>query len=214
MKPFSILFLFFTFHSLSGQTEFTFVFLNKKENKEELPKERVDELMKGHMANIDRLANEGKLVAAGPFEGGGGIFVFKSNSIVEVEEWLSTDPGVKAKRWDIEILPFQSLVGSICKVGEDYEMVNYHFIRFWPEVKKSTVRETPELIAAHETYWKKFDSNTLVAFTSFGGEQGDIIISRQPVEENILVNDPSISKGLMRFNKKVLWIAKGSFCEK
>jgi uncharacterized protein YciI len=191
------------------------VFLNKKTDKEELPKEQIDKLMEGHMANMQRLANEDKLIAAGPFEGGGGIFIFKSDSIEQVKEWISTDPGVQAKRWNIEILPYKSLVGSICKIGEPYEMVSYHFIRFWPEIKKFTVSEAPSLIVEHVKYWKNYNtSNPVITFASFSGEEGDILITAQPIDEKILVNDPSIVKGLTRFDKKILWIAKGSFCEK
>ena len=212
--PGFIIFLFIS-GSLWGQSEFTFVFLNKKIDKEELPKDQIDKLMEGHMANMERLAKEDKLIVAGPFEGGGGIFIFKSNSIEQVKEWISTDPGVQAKRWNIEILPYKSFVGSICKVGEQYEMVGYNFIRFWPEIKKFTVSEAPSLITDHERYWKNYSSaNGVISFASFGNEEGDILITAEPVDEKVLVNDPSIVKGLTRFDKKVLWIAKGSFCEK
>lgn len=215
MKILGLVIFLFTSNSLWSQYEFTFVFLNKRIDKDELPKEQVDKLMEGHMANMLRLANEDKLIAAGPFDGGGGIFIFKSNSIDQVKEWISTDPGVQAKRWNIEILLYKSLVGSICKVGEPYEMVSYNFVRFWPEIKKFTVSEAPSLISEHERYWKNYSTTkSVITFASFGNEEGDILITAEPVDEKILVNDPSIVKGLTRFDKKVLWIAKGSFCEK
>lgn len=46
-------------------------------------KER-DEIFKGHFANINRLAEAGKLVVAGPFDGDGGwrgIFIFSVETI-------------------------------------------------------------------------------------------------------------------------------------
>jgi uncharacterized protein YciI len=91
--------LFLSAFILWGQDKsYTFVFLNKKADAEPLPKEQVDKIMEGHMANINRLAKEGKLVAAGPFDGGGGIFILNTTSINEANEWLSTDPGIQAKR--------------------------------------------------------------------------------------------------------------------
>src|SRR6478735_2054305 len=61
---------------LSNQCVFAqslvFVFLHHKTDKAELPKEQVDKIMEGHMANIQKMAKEGKLLVAGPFEGGGG----------------------------------------------------------------------------------------------------------------------------------------------
>src|ERR671912_429507 len=73
----------------------TFVQLNKKVGAASLSKEANDELMKGHMANINRLAQEKKLLAAGPFEGGGGIFILNTSSVPVATEWLGTDPAVK-----------------------------------------------------------------------------------------------------------------------
>ena len=201
--------------SIGQSGGFTFVFLNKKSNAEKIPKDQSDKLMEGHMANITRLASEGKLIAAGPFDGGGGIFVFNSNSIAQVQEWVSTDPAVKANRWNVEILPYSPMIGSICKVGEPYEMVSYHFIRFWPQIKKFNVEGSQQLILAHEDYWKKqHEGKPHITFASFGVEAGDILILGEPIDESVLMKDPAIGVGLMKFEKKVLWIARGSFCEK
>ncbi|HEY5823271.1 MAG TPA: YciI family protein [Cyclobacteriaceae bacterium] len=120
MKRVLILPFFLVCFFLNAQS-LTFVFLNKKADAAQLPKEQNDKIMEGHMANINRLAKEGKLIAAGPFDGGGGIFIFKSNSIEDVKNWLSTDPGVQANRWNTEILPYQPRYGSACTVSEPYE---------------------------------------------------------------------------------------------
>ncbi len=50
--------------------ELIFVFLNKRTDKAELPEAEVKKIMDGHMANISRLAKEGKLISAGPFDAG------------------------------------------------------------------------------------------------------------------------------------------------
>ena len=76
-----------------GQSSsYSFVFLNKKADAVQLPKEEGDKLMAGHMANIERLAKEGKLIAAGPFEGGGGIFIFNTLLIDVLERWKLNPP--------------------------------------------------------------------------------------------------------------------------
>src|SRR5262245_34071025 len=80
----------------SQATVYSFVFLHKKTHAVELPKEELDKIMDGHLANIERLANEGKLLVAGPFEGGGGIFILNTTSPEEAKSWLDTDPGIKA----------------------------------------------------------------------------------------------------------------------
>jgi uncharacterized protein YciI len=68
-----------------------------------------EEIQKGHMANIIRLAGLKKLVVAGPFGDDGqlrGIFVFKVASIDEARALAETDPAVQAGRLAIEIRPW------------------------------------------------------------------------------------------------------------
>src|SRR4051812_9113597 len=99
MKQLAFLILFLAAFTLKAQDKkYTLVFLNINPSAEKLSKEASDKVMEGHMANINRLASEGKLLAAGPFEGGGGIFVLNTNSAEDVKNWLSTDPGIQAQR--------------------------------------------------------------------------------------------------------------------
>ena len=66
-------------------------------------------IQEGHMANINRLYNEGKLKVAGPFGDEGnwiGIFIFDCPAKEEVEKLLSTDPAVAAGRLVYEIHPW------------------------------------------------------------------------------------------------------------
>lgn len=68
-----------------------------------------EELQKGHMANIIRLAELKKLVVAGPFGDNGllrGIFVFKVGSIDEARALSESDPAVKAGRLAIDVHPW------------------------------------------------------------------------------------------------------------
>ncbi|MDB4999478.1 MAG: hypothetical protein JWR76_555 [Mucilaginibacter sp.] len=75
---------------------------NKTDNKATL-----DSLFRGHMANISRLAANGKLIVAGPLEKNEkayrGIFIFNVKTIAEANELLVTDPTIKAKVLDAEL---------------------------------------------------------------------------------------------------------------
>lgn len=57
--------------------------------------EKRDAMFKGHFANIQRLAAEGKLAYAGPLDGKNGwrgLFVFAVSSIEEAKKLAETDP--------------------------------------------------------------------------------------------------------------------------
>jgi uncharacterized protein YciI len=68
--------------------------------------EETKRIQAGHMENIKRLSDAGKLVLAGPFEGGGdrrGVFIFKVNTLAEAQALTDTDPAVIAGRLRIEL---------------------------------------------------------------------------------------------------------------
>lgn len=72
-------------------------------------KEERSNYFEGHMANISRLAVEGKLAVAGPFEKNDrnykGIFIFNVSTIEEANALVETDPAVKAKIFEAEMTP-------------------------------------------------------------------------------------------------------------
>ena len=59
-----------------------------------------DEIFAGHMSNIGRLAGEGKLAVAGPFEpndkGYRGLYIFNVATLEDAQKLVVTDPAVKA----------------------------------------------------------------------------------------------------------------------
>lgn len=191
--------------SLSQPRIYAFVFLNKKEDAQDLEKDQSEKIMQGHMANIERLANEGKLLVAGPFEGGGGIFIFNTTSIDEARQWLSSDPGVQANRWNVEILLYEPTIGSICAVKEPYEMVTYNFTRF----TLNTIQNIEDIWSEHHRYIGML--NNVVTAGNFGST-GSILITKN--ENEASKSDALVGKGFLTAERKKLWIAKGSFCEK
>jgi uncharacterized protein YciI len=209
-------FLILISHAAIAQPKnYTIVFLNKKADAEQITKEKQDELMKGHMANINRLAKEGKLLAAGPFDGGGGLFVFNTTSIEEATLWVNTDPAVQANRWRVEILPFIPRAGLICPVGEPYEMVSYTFVRFSPVFQKFTAYSYPDIMKKHDDFLRdSIKDLTVVTEAIFGDHDGGILILKESVTKDDFAKDPGVQVGLLDIDVKKLYIAKGSFCEK
>jgi uncharacterized protein len=83
-----------------GMKTYVMAFLKDGPNKDIDSAEAV-QLQMDHMANINRMAEEGKLVLAGPFyskEGSDlrGIYVFNAETIEEAEELTKSDPAVQA----------------------------------------------------------------------------------------------------------------------
>ncbi len=192
---------------------YTLVFLHKKAQPQELPKEKIDELMRGHMANMDRLASEGKLKAAGPFDGGGGIFIFNSGSVDDVRAWVATDPGVQANRWDLEIVPYQPQLGNVCVAPEPYQMVSYSFIRFQANVSKENVQQAEAWMNAHRQYIKSRLQNQLITHVYLGDENDTLVLTLGDWTAAQWTGDEAVNQGLLVPVFKKLWIAKGSFCE-
>lgn len=214
MKPIVASLLLVVCLSAKAQ-QFTFVFLNKKPDAETITPEQSKKLMEGHLANINRLASEGKLISAGPFDGGGGLFILNTTSPDEAKEWLATDPGIQAKRWDIEMFPYTPRVGSACAAKEPYEMVQYTFIRFDAIVSKPTAATAPAILKKHDDYLKQLvASGNVVTEGIFGEGDGGILVMKGDVQKELFEADPGVQEDLIQFQIKKLYIAKGAFCEK
>lgn len=75
------------------------------------PKDRAEsqKVMGGHMANIQRMAKDGKLAIAGPFLDRGelrGIYIFNVESVAEAEALTKTDPAIQSGALVMELHPW------------------------------------------------------------------------------------------------------------
>ena len=85
-----------------------------------------DEMFKGHFANIQRLADMGRLVVAGPFGGTSdwrGMFVFAVESQEEAEQLVATDPVIKSGEMIAEYHPWYSSA-ALMMVNEIHKKVS------------------------------------------------------------------------------------------
>jgi uncharacterized protein YciI len=81
-----------------GMRQYVFVLLKTGPNKMPKGPER-DKMFAGHFANIQRLANEGKLALAGPFDGNDGwrgMFIFAVTTIDEAKALTASDPVISS----------------------------------------------------------------------------------------------------------------------
>lgn len=92
-----------------GMKKYVFCLLKSGSNTT-ASKEESKKLFEGHMANINKLAKEGKLVVAGPFMKNDrnyrGIYVFNVETIEEAKALVATDPAIKANLLEAELTPW------------------------------------------------------------------------------------------------------------
>ena len=99
-----------------GMKKYVFAFLKRGPN-QDLDSVQKAELQMAHLKNINRMAEEGKLVLAGPFFGNDelrGIYVFNVGSLAEAEELTGTDPSIQAGLLTMEL---KEWYGSAALVG-------------------------------------------------------------------------------------------------
>lgn len=108
-----------------GMRKYVFVILKRGKNKIADPKER-QALLDGHMANIGRLADQGKLVLAGPFFGTQdmrGIFIFNVTTVEEAQKLVETDPSIKAGMFEAEMTPWYGSA-ALMQINEIHKQIS------------------------------------------------------------------------------------------
>ena len=92
-----------------GMKSYSFVILKKGSVTVDDEQEK-QKLMRGHLDNIMRLADEGKLIVAGPFGKNDlnyrGLFILTTTSTEEALAMLKSDPAIAAGVFDVDVLPW------------------------------------------------------------------------------------------------------------
>lgn len=99
-----------------GMKKYVLAFLKRGPN-QDLDSVKKMELQAAHLANITRMAEEGKLVLAGPFFGNDdlrGIYIFDVQSLQEAEDLTNSDPAIRAGSLVMEL---KEWYGSAALVG-------------------------------------------------------------------------------------------------
>lgn len=89
-----------------GMKKYVMAFLKRGPN-QSLDTESSQVLQMAHLENIGRMAEEGKLVLAGPFFGDQdlrGIYIFNVETIEEAEALSNSDPAMQAGVFELELM--------------------------------------------------------------------------------------------------------------
>ncbi len=97
--------------------QYWFVMLTKGVNRDAITDSvEISRIQAGHMAHMKKMAEDKKLVMAGPFGDDGnwrGIFIFDVKIREEVVDLLKQDPAIASGRLDYEIHPWWSESGTV-----------------------------------------------------------------------------------------------------
>lgn len=108
-----------------GMKHYVMAFLKKGPNQDQ-SEEEVRRLQRAHMDNIGKLAEQRKLVVAGPFMDDTelrGIYIFDVETVEEAEALTKTDPAIKAGRLVMELHPWYGSAALI-KSAEIHKTVS------------------------------------------------------------------------------------------
>ena len=107
-----------------GMKKYVMAFLRKGPNRD-LDSAASAELQMAHLKNINRMAEEGTLVLAGPFFGDGdirGIYVFNVQSIDEAKVLTNTDPAVLEGSLEMELIEWYGSA-ALMEIGKIHETI-------------------------------------------------------------------------------------------
>ena len=194
-----------------------FVFLNTNPDKPEISESEKEKLQTQHLANLDRLAREGTLKAAGPFDGGGGLVILKADTEEAAWELINSDPAVQANRFKVEVHPFALNGNQLCGAKEPYEMVTYQFVRLISNVEY--FGDIQKMVYDDRFFMAELNNENdfVIAYGKFSDYNDGMIIldvTDPASAERIMKEHPAVKAGQLDIEVKPLWIAKGTFCKK
>jgi uncharacterized protein YciI len=205
---------------------YTFGLLRKgpKWTADQTPETRA--LQEKHIANLERLGREGKLVAAGPSGEGDlrGIVILAVESPEEAQALIATDPAVQAGRLTADVRRFVGPAGigrrvevERAKAGK-VELAEFQLalVRLGRHFRPAEVAENRALFMARNAWLQELESSGRLALSGpFVGSTdltgvlvlrtGSLAAARALVEQ-----DPAVKTERFVVDVHPLWLAKGT----
>jgi uncharacterized protein YciI len=201
------------------------VFLRPDPARKPLAKEEGERIQNAHMANIFKMAEDGYLAAAGPFENDpppiSGVFVMKAKSIDEARRMAGEDPTVREHRNLIDIHAWRAPAG----IGDEYfklhkehpetpENMGVHpivLLTRGPAWDATATKERVVMLAEHQRYVD--DLRRAVKLSAAGPVEGDssmtglVVFHRIPLEEarQLIGDDPAVKAGVLSVEAHRWW---------
>jgi len=209
-------FLVLLFNACSFRDEaLFFVFLNPNPEKAKLSEEESRPIMEGHLANIHRLAQEGIIKVAGPFENGGGIFIMQAGSVKDAFNILNSDPGIQAGVWTLDIHPFKTVYGELCAAPDTSEIHAMHLARVALKDDVDASFKSVFTSREHLGYLEENKYENLLYAGYFTDEPTGIIVlntDNTVVAERFFITNPISIQKKVNHGVKKWWSTPNTFC--
>jgi uncharacterized protein YciI len=194
------------------------VFLRPDPARNPLPKAEGERLQSAHMANIQKMASDGLLVSAGPFDDNpvtiSGIFLFTMSSLESAKALAAGDPTVLAHRNTVDVHAWLGPPG----IGVEYFRLHKQDPKT-PENMQSHplcllyrgAAWDEKLLTAHERYIDRLHG--LGKLGAAGAVEapddllGMVIFKPIPLAEaqHLLRDDPAVQAGVLRVDFHAWW---------
>lgn len=184
-----------------------------------------DSIQAGHMANIGRMAQQGALLAAGPFEDGGelrGVFVFRPGND-NLDSLMAGDPAIASQRLVCDVVDWLAPAGlsdgyrARAATGATDSMLTYPLVllRRGPKYDSNPNPGVIKLIERHQRYAEKLRASGQLVFaggTDGTGELRGILIFKGDKKsvERAMQGDPAVRAGRLVPQVLTWWTAYGT----
>ena len=202
----------------SGPTRYYVAFLRPDPQRKPLTKEDGERIQAAHMANIHKMAEDGVLVSAGPFDDKphsiSGIFIFKVDSLERAKEIALKDPTVLEHRNTIDVHAWEGSAG----IGDEYFRLHKldpktpENMQIHPFCMLTRAGESnKELLQAHVRYIEKMKADgKLSAAGRVDGEDdlaGLVVFRAIPLQEakKLMDDDPPVKGGMYKVEFHQWW---------
>jgi uncharacterized protein YciI len=180
------------------------VLLYRPANAPQLDADALKTLQDAHMANIHKLANEGKLLLAGPLLDDTplrGIFVLKTESQEEAQRWILTDPAVHANRLAPEFHTWIQPTNTFSRPPESNPMETYTLVLYRRGEKFQPHNGSDPVLQDHSAYLKRLrESGKMVVGGPFRDGSGNsthllIFAAAEAEAAEVVAQDPLVLAG-------------------
>jgi len=213
MQRFLLLVLMATVASAVETHKYCWGFLNAHPERTEIPEAKAQEIQKGHMAHLGKMAGDGNLLSAGPLAtpgGARGLLVFKCDTSAQAADWAKDDPAVLNKRLEVEVYDWRAtgiwgepLAGKVkADPNYKYQMVQLPFAVLMVTDKAAQAgRIPPEVGQEHLNYSlelsKQGKLRSFGPFLNGKGKMGIIVYGAMKLEEakKLAEEDPMVKAG-------------------